>query len=61
MYLIVLLRVGAKRASPVKYAVGVFSVNTLFTLCLEIFASRMIAHLDTRVVFLALKVQRNLA
>ena len=29
-------RRGAKRASPVKYAVGVFSVNTLFTSCHKI-------------------------
>ena len=30
--------VGARHASPVKYAIGVFSVNTLFTLCHEIIA-----------------------
>ena len=30
--------VGARRASPVKYAFGVFSVNTLFTSCHEIIA-----------------------
>ena len=30
--------VGARRASPVKYAVGVFSVNILFTSCHKIIA-----------------------
>ena len=30
--------VGARHASPVKYAVGVFSVNTLFISCHEIIA-----------------------
>ena len=30
--------VGARRASPVKYAKGVFSVNTLFTSCHKIIA-----------------------
>ena len=30
--------VGARHASPVKYAVGVFSVNPLFTQCHEIIA-----------------------
>ena len=34
----IIKHVGARHASPIKYAVGVFSVNVLFTSCHKIIA-----------------------